>query len=193
MSDKTEDKVMFKCKHCENDDMKHFVFYSLETQSDTYKNHPYRQNWDRETTPKIPIGFHIRCAKCNKDTFYVVDSYQPTLWGNDIPQQCLVNVKFEKPAFSAINYILTDDGFLDQIVLTANNDKISLITKKQIDDSMKFSVIGKSQYELLLSRGLKESGYIEPIKEVIPSVVEEKIVNTVNNNNNSKGTNNKNN
>lgn len=185
MSEKVEDKVLFKCKHCENDDMKHFIFHSLETQSDHYKNHPYRQNWDRETTPKIPIGFHIRCGKCGKDTFYVIDNYQPTLWGNDIPQQCLVNVKFEKPAFSAINYILTESGFLDQIVVTANNDKISLITKKQVDDSMKFSVIGKAQYELLLSRGLKEVGDdILPQKEVNP--IEEKTNNNLHNNNNNK-------
>lgn len=186
MSEKTEDKVLFKCKHCENDDMKHFIFHSLETQSDHYKNHPYRQNWDRETTPKVPIGFHLRCGKCGKDTFYVIDNYQPTLWGNDIPQQCLVNVKFEKPAFSAINYILTENGFLDQIVVTANNDKISLITKKQVDDSMKFSVIGKAQYELLLSRGLKEVGdeIVVPQKEVNP--IEEKTNNNLHNNNNNK-------
>lgn len=186
MSEKIEDKVLFKCKHCENDDMKHFIFHSLETQSDHYKNHPYRQNWDRETTPKVPIGFHLRCGKCGKDTFYVIDNYQPTLWGNDIPQQCLVNVKFEKPAFSAINYILTENGFLDQIVVTANNDKISLITKKQVDDSMKFSVIGKAQYELLLSRGLKEVGdeIVVPQKEVNP--IEEKTNNNLHNNNNNK-------
>lgn len=163
MSDKTEDKVMFKCKHCENDDMKHFVFYSLETQSDTYKNHPYKQNWDRETTPKIPLGFHVRCAKCNKDTFFIPSDYQPTMWGNDVPQSCIVNVKFEKPPFSAINYVLTEEGFLDQVVLTSNNEKLSMITKKIINDSNKFSVIGKSQYELLLKRGLKE------VEEVVVS------------------------
>lgn len=160
MSENTE-KVLFKCKHCENDDMKYFVFHSLEFQSEQFKNSPYRQNWNRETTPKVPIGFHVRCAKCNKDTFFVPSEYNPTLWGNDIPQQCLVNLKFEKPAFSAISYVLTEDGFLDQIVLTANNERLSMLSKSIIDNSAKLSVIGKAQYDLLLSRGLKEVGYIE--------------------------------
>lgn len=162
MNDNT-DKVLFKCKHCENDDMKYFVFHSLEFQSDQFKNSPYRQNWNRETTPKIPIGFHVRCAKCNKDTFFVPNEYNPTSWGNDIPQQCLVNVKFEKPAFSAISYVLTEDGFLDQIVLTANNERLSMLSKTIVDNSAKLSVIGKAQYDLLLSRGLKEVGYIESV------------------------------
>lgn len=160
MSENTE-KILFKCKHCENDDMKYFVFHSLEFQSEQFKNSPYRQNWNRETTPKVPIGFHVRCAKCNKDTFFVPNEYNPTLWGNDIPQQCLVNLKFEKPAFSAISYVLTEDGFLDQIVLTANNERLSMLSKSIIDNSAKISVIGKTQYDLLLSRGLKEVGYIE--------------------------------
>lgn len=160
------EKVLFKCKHCDNDDMKYFVFHSLEFQSEQFKNSPYKQNWNRETTPKIPIGFHIRCAKCNKDTFYVPNEFNPTAWGSDIPQQCLVNVKFEKPAFSAISYVLTEDGFLDQIVLTANNEKLSMLNKSIISDSVKVSVIGKSQYDLLLAKGLKEVGYVEPaVKE----------------------------
>lgn len=166
MSENTE-KILFKCKHCENDDMKYFVFHSLEFQSEQFKNSPYRQNWNRETTPKIPIGFHVRCAKCNKDTFFVPNEYNPTSWGNDIPQQCLVNVKFEKPAFSAISYVLTEDGFLDQIVLTANNERLSMLSKTIIDNSAKLSVIGKPQYDLLLSRGLKEVGYIEPQIQII--------------------------
>lgn len=165
MSDNTE-KILFKCKHCENDDMKYFVFHSLEFQSDQFKNSPYRQNWNRETTPKIPIGFHVRCAKCNKDTFFVPSTYDPTSWGSDIPQQCLVNIKFEKPAFSAISYVLTEDGYLDQIVLTANNERLSMLSKTIVDSSAKISVIGKPQYDLLLSRGLKEVGYVDTsIKE----------------------------
>lgn len=188
MSDNTE-KILFKCKHCENDDMKYFVFHSLEFQSDQFKNSPYRQNWNRETTPKVPIGFHVRCAKCNKDTFFVPNEYNPTSWGNDIPQQCLVNVKFEKPAFSAISYVLTEDGFLDQIVLTANNERLSMLSKSIVDSSAKLSVIGKTQYDLLLSRGLREVGSVGPI--VQEDVVQQQ--NNSNKNNFTKNDNNKNN
>lgn len=157
--------IHFGCKHCENTDMKYFQFNSLEVQTEQWKNNPYKSNWNRETTPKIPVGIHLKCAKCNKDTFIIPNIYNPTEWGNDIPQQCIVNVTFEKPEFSAIQYVLTDDGFLDKIVLTANNEKLSLITQKNIKDNIKVSVIGKSQYDLLLSRGLKEVGEIDKSKE----------------------------
>lgn len=180
MNDNT-DKVLFKCKHCENDDMKYFVFHSLEFQSDQFKNSPYRQNWNRETTPKIPIGFHIRCAKCNKDTFFIPNEYNPTAWGSDIPQQCLVNVKFEKPAFSAISYVLTEDGFLDQVVLTANNERLSMLSKTVIDNSTKLSIIGKAQYDLLLSRGLREVGCVEP--KVVQDIPRQHTNVNINNNN----------
>lgn len=181
---KDDKKLIFKCSHCENDDMRHFVFYSLEYQSEQFMNSPYKQNWNRETTPKVPVGIHIRCAKCNKDTFIIPDSYQPTMWGNDIPQQCIVNVKYEKPAFSAVQYILTEDGYLDQVVVTANNEMLSLVTKTNIEEKTKFSVIGKSQYELLLGRGLKEVGsVIEPIVEEEKKPVDTNHVKTNNNDN----------
>lgn len=179
---KDDKKLVFKCSHCENDDMRHFVFYSLEYQSEQFMNSPYKQNWNRETTPKIPVGVHIRCAKCNKDTFIIPDSYQPTMWGNDIPQQCIVNVKYEKPAFSAVQYILTEDGYLDQVVVTANNEMLSLVTKTNIEEKTKFSVIGKSQYELLLSRGLKEVGFVETVAEPEKKPVENQV--KINNNDN---------
>ncbi|MGL6185554.1 MAG: hypothetical protein ACRC1T_09280 [Clostridium chrysemydis] len=191
MSENTE-KILFKCKHCENDDMKYFVFHSLEFQSDQFKNSPYRQNWNRETTPKIPIGFHVRCAKCNKDTFFVPNEYNPTPWGSDIPQQCLVNVKFEKPAFSAISYVLTEDGYLDQIVLTANNERLSMLSKTIVDSSAKLSIIGKPQYDLLLSRGLKEVGYVEPQQQVQQIIQEENVQQNISNKNNNNNKNNKN-
>lgn len=151
-------KIVFKCKHCENDDLRHMQFASLNKQSPQYANHMYKNNWDYETTPKIPVGIHIRCAKCGKDTFIMPDSFSGTEWGNDIPEQCIVPIKFEKPQFSAIQYVMNDEGFLDKVVLTANNQKISLITQELIDDKVGLSVIGKKQYDLLLSRGLPEVG-----------------------------------
>lgn len=181
---KDEKKLAFKCSHCENDDMRHFIFYSLEYQSEQFMNSPYKQNWNRETTPKVPVGIHIRCAKCNKDTFIIPDSYQPTMWGSDIPQQCIVNVKYEKPAFSAVQYILTEDGYLDQVVVTANNEMLSLVTKTNIEEKTKFSVIGKSQYELLLGRGLKEVGSLtEPVAEDEKKPIDTNHVKTNNNDN----------
>lgn len=151
-------KIIFKCKHCDNDDLRYMKFASLNKQSPQYQNHIYRQNWDYETTPKVPVGIHIRCAKCGKDTFIMPDTYLGTEWGTDIPEQCVIAVKYEKPQFSAIQYVMTDDGYLDRIVITANNEKISLVTEKLVDDNVQLSVIGKKQYELLLSRGLKEVG-----------------------------------
>lgn len=151
-------KIIFKCKHCDNDDLRYMKFASLNKQSPQYQNHIYRQNWDYETTPKVPVGIHIRCAKCGKDTFIMPDMYSGTEWGTDIPEQCIIAVKYEKPQFSAIQYVMTDDGYLDRIVITANNEKISLVTEKLVDDNVQLSVIGKKQYELLLSRGLKEVG-----------------------------------
>ncbi|MGL6101313.1 MAG: hypothetical protein ACRC0G_17040 [Fusobacteriaceae bacterium] len=163
MGSEVDKRILFKCKHCDNDDMRYFVFHSLEYQSDAVKNSPYRQNWNRETSPKIPIGFHLLCAKCNKDTFIIPNDYQPTTWGNDVPQQCIVNVMFEKPQFSSISYVLTEDGFLDQVVTTANNEMLSMITKEMIGEPVNFNTLGKTQYELLLKRGLKEvSTKIEP-------------------------------
>lgn len=151
-------KITFKCKHCENDDLRYMIFSSLNKQSPQYANHIYKQNWDYETTPKVPIGIHIKCAKCGKDTFIIPDSYMGTEWGNDIPQQCITTVKYEKPQFSAIQYVMTDSGLLDKVVIASNNEKISLITQQPIDENVGLSVIGKKQYEILLQRGLQEVG-----------------------------------
>ncbi len=155
MEDEKE-KIVFKCKHCDNNDLRYMQFFSLNKQSPQYANSIYKQNWDYETTPKIPVGIHIKCAKCGKDTIIMPDMYSATPWTNDIPKQCLVNVKYEKPQFSAIQYVMNDEGYLDKIVITANNQKVSMITEKVLDDDSQISVIGKKQYDLLLSRGLQE-------------------------------------
>lgn len=158
-----EGKITFKCKHCDNDDIRYMKFYSLNKQSPQWQNHMYKNNWDYETTPKIPIGIHIRCAKCGKDTIIIPDSYLGTEWSKDIPEQCIVNVKYEKPFVSAVQYVMNADGYLDKVVLTANNDMISLITQEVITDKEGLSAIGKKQYDLLLSRGLQEVGQKPPV------------------------------
>lgn len=182
-------KVVFKCKHCDNDDLRYMKFASLNKQSPQYQNHIYKPNWDYETTPKIPVGIHIKCAKCNKDTFIIPDSYNGTEWGNDIPDQCIIPVRYERPQFSAIQYVMNDEGYLDKIVVTANNERISLISEQVLRDDVQLSVIGKKQYELLLSRGLQEvkssriqtPSLTQPISTPQPVVQEEKVVDRRNN------------
>ena len=149
-----EDKIIFKCKHCENDDIRYMQFYSLNKQSPQYANHIYRQNFDYETMPKVPIGIHIRCAKCSKDTFIIPNSYQGTMWGFDIPQQCIVNIVYEKPKFSAKKYIINSDGCLDIVVQTIDNETISVLNQETIIDSQNITEITKEKYQTLSSLGL---------------------------------------
>ena len=149
-------KITFQCKHCGNDDLRYMQFASLNNQSPQYKNNLYRQNWDYETTPKIPIGIHIKCAKCGKDTFIIPNYYGGTEWGNDIPQQCMTHVQFQQPEYSDIKYIINPDGFLDRIVVTSQNKYISMITEEVLPDGINNLIIDKAQYETLLGRGLKE-------------------------------------
>lgn len=171
-----EEKILFKCKHCDNDDIRYFIFNSLEYQSEQYANSPYRQNWNRETTPKIPVGIHIKCGKCNKDTFIIPTEYQPTLWGADIPEQCIINIKYQQPEYSAIQYVLTEDGFLDQIVITANNDTISLLSKEKIT-KINYNSIGQKQYQMLLERGLPEIRDKNVIENEIEKINQNKNIN----------------
>lgn len=181
MFEDNDDKIVFKCKHCDNDDIRYMKFASLNKQSPQYQNHIYKQNWDYETTPKVPIGIHIRCAKCGKDTFIIPDMYAGTEWGVDIPEQCIVQVKYEKPQFSAIQYVMNSDGYLDKVVLTANNEMISLITQEEVKDKEGLSVIGKKQYDLLLQRGLSE------VKKVVPQVPAPIVDKNINRNKNNGG------
>lgn len=159
MIDDTSGKVVFKCKHCENDDLRYMKLSNVFTNNPQYANQIYRDNWNSK-----PIGVHIECAKCNKDTFIIPDIFSSIEWGNDIPEQCITQVKFEKPKYLAIKYVMTEDGYLDRVVETSNGQFISMITEDIIDDASKLSVIGKKQYELLLSRGLKEKGADEKLK-----------------------------
>lgn len=146
----------FKCIHCENDDLKYFKFNSLNYQSEHWKRMPYQPSKDYESTPKIPIGIHIRCSKCDKDSFYIPENYGFTEWGTDIPSQCIVNVKQEVPEFSAIIYVLNADGMLDKLVKTSEGQILSIITQNVILDISDFTIITKRQYESLLTKGLLE-------------------------------------
>lgn len=149
-----KNKITFKCKHCDNDDIRYMQFFSLNKQSPQYANHMYRQNWDYETTPKVPIGIHIRCAKCGKDTFIIPDYYQGTMWGMDIPEQCIVNITYEKPPFSSKKYIINGEGKLDVVVYTISNEIFSLISQKLIVDDGNITYIKPEKYHQLVAMGL---------------------------------------
>lgn len=149
-----KNKVVFKCKHCDNDDIRYMQFFSVNRQSPQYANSMYRQNWDYETTPKVPIGIHIRCAKCGKDTLIIPDSYQGTMWSNEIPEQCIVNIKYEKPQFSSKKYIVNGEGYLDIVVQTINNEIISVINQETIKDNDSVTYITQEKYETLYNMGL---------------------------------------
>lgn len=149
-----KNKITFKCKHCDNDDIRYMQFFSLNKQSPQYANHIYRQNWDYETTPKVPIGIHIKCAKCGKDTFIIPNFYQGTMWGTDIPEQCIVNITYEKPQFSSKKYIINKYGQLDIVVQTINNEIISIINQKIVIDDGTITYITQDKYETLMKNGL---------------------------------------
>lgn len=149
-----KDKIIFKCKHCDNDDIRYMQFFSLNKQSPQYANHIYRQNWDYETTPKVPIGIHIKCAKCGKDTFIIPNFYQGTMWGTDIPEQCIVNITYEKPQFSSKKYIINKEGKLDVVVQTINNEIISILNQNLVIDDGTITYITETKYETLVKNGL---------------------------------------
>lgn len=157
MIDDTSGKIIFKCKHCDNDDLRYMKLSNVFINSPQYANQMYRDAWGNRGAIQS-IGVHIECAKCNKDTFIIPDLFSSIEWGNDIPEQCVTQVKFEKPKYLAIKYVMTEDGYLDRVVETSNGQFISMITEEVITDPSKISAIGKKQYDLLLSRGLREIG-----------------------------------
>lgn len=150
------DKMVFKCRHCDNDNILHMRFYSLEYKSDRYKNSFNSVQYDRETEPKIPIGIHINCAKCGKDTLFIPEPYGYTKWDNDITEEMLTRIPFVEPEYSSISYIVNSEGLLDKIVKRKDGKIISTITNEEIDQTMSYSVINKEQYDILYLKGLDE-------------------------------------
>ena len=149
---KLEEKILFKCKHCDNDDMKHMIIKTVVQSNPEYRPFPNNAG----VSPMLNVGLHIDCAKCNKDTIVIIDELYKnnTELPQNVPQEVLVHVKFEKPLFSAIKYILTDDMTLDKVVVDINNQIISLITQKVV--SIGYKEITEEQYKALKNKMVEE-------------------------------------
>lgn len=165
-------KVIFQCKHCGNDDIRYMKFDSVNHHTQQNQNNLFQQYFNYETTPKIPVGIHFRCAKCNKDTFIIPDSYGYVDWTQDIPIQCITRVQFEQPKYSSIKYIINANGFLDKVVLTSQNQYVSIITEEVLVENSNDVEINEEKYNILLKQGLKEV-----TKSVAPLGVETQIQN----------------
>ena len=150
------------CPHCGNDHINEMIFSSVDYINPQHKQNPIMSGYSYEWKPKIPIGFHFKCSKCNKDTFIIFENgkYGSTEWGEDIPQQVIFTPIFKQPEFSATSYVMYNEekkgGYLDQVVVTNQNTILSLITRETIIDDGSWKVIDKKMYELLKSKGFRE-------------------------------------
>lgn len=162
------EKLLFKCKHCENDDLKHMHIKPIVQPNPDYK--PFAFN----TEQYINVGLLVGCAKCNKDTVVIIDDFHNNkvqIDMKEVPEQALIYVKFETPEFSAIKYILTDSMKLDQVVVDINNKIFSLITRKEVKEG--YREISKAQYEALREKRIEE---VKEEKNVV--MHKEEILNT---------------
>lgn len=164
-----ENKLIFKCKHCENDDLKSMIIKTIVQPNPEYKPFPYNSNIPQF----LNVGLFVSCAKCDKDTVIIIDEFyknQVQIDLNNIPEKALVHVKFEKPLFSAIKYILTDDLTLDKIVIDINNRPISMITQNIVN--MPYREISAEQYKALKEKKVEEAKPIIKNKEIEPIIQE---------------------
>lgn len=148
-----DNKIIFKCKHCENDDLKTMVIKSI-----VQPNQEYKPFYNANVPQFFNVGLFVSCAKCNKDTVVVIDEFykdsvQINL--NEVPEKALIHVKFEKPLFSAIKYILTDDMTLDRVVVDINNQLISMITQTIV--TIGYREITAEQYKALKEKKIEEA------------------------------------
>ncbi len=126
-------KILFKCNHCENDDLRHMVIKPILQPNPEYKPFPFGQGGDQF----IQTGLLISCAKCNKDTVVIIDDFYKNsvqIDVKEVPEKAILYVKFERPEFSAIKYILTDSMKLDQVVIDINNRIFSLISREEVKE-----------------------------------------------------------
>lgn len=148
-----DNKLSFKCRHCDNDDLKSMIIKPIVQPNPEYKPFPYNAN----VQPLLNLGLFVSCAKCDKDTVVIIDDFynnsvQINL--NEVPEKALLHVKFEKPLFSAIKYILTDDMTLDKVVVDINNQLISMITQTVV--TVGYREITAEQYKALKEKKIEE-------------------------------------
>ncbi|MGL4759261.1 MAG: hypothetical protein ACRCXZ_08040 [Patescibacteria group bacterium] len=154
------EEIKFRCKHCENEDLKTMIIKTIVQPNPDYKPFPYQPN----TLQFLNLGLFLSCAKCDKDTVVIIDNFynnQVQINLNDVPEKALMHVKFEKPMFSAIKYILKDDMTLDKVVVDVNNQLISMIT--QTFASGEYREITAEQYKALKEKKIEE---VKPLQEV---------------------------
>lgn len=145
------DKIVFKCNHCDNDDLKHVIIKPIIQPNPDYK--PFML----QNEQYILVGLLVSCAKCEKDTVVIIDDFHNNkvqINMNEVPEKAILYAKFEKPEFSAIKYILTDNMKLDQVVIDINNRIFSLITRKEVKEG--YREISKAQYEALKEKRIEE-------------------------------------
>ncbi|MGL6023784.1 MAG: hypothetical protein ACRC0F_04135 [Cetobacterium sp.] len=152
--------LKLRCKHCENEDLRTIIIKTIVQPNPEYKPFPYQAN----TLPFFNLGLFLSCAKCDKDTVVIIDNFynnQVQINLNDVPEKALIHVKFEKPMFSAIKYILKDDMTLDKVVVDVNNQLISMIT--QTFATGEYREITADQYKALKEKKIEE---VKPLQEV---------------------------
>lgn len=160
------------CPYCGNDNINEMIFDSIDYVDPRHKQNPMLGGYTYEWKPKIPIGFHFKCTKCNKDTFIIPENgaFGNIEWGEDIPAQTIFTPVFKQPEYSATTYIMyngvRNGGYLDQVVVTNKNTILSLITRETVVDDGTWKIIDEKMYKILKSQGIKEVGVYEQSYDV---------------------------
>lgn len=162
------------CQHCSEENPNYFKFGSMDIINPQSRmlNNFIGQNY--EFIPKVSVGFYFECAKCGKHTIIIPNNYDHREMNMTIPQQIIFSPTFQQPEFSAIIYVITGEGLLDQIVKTNDNKTISLLTKQEMMNDGKWKIIDKDIYNICLNQGFKEVSNVQRtndvnINEIYPS------------------------
>ena len=154
------------CQHCGEEDCNYFKFGSVDIINPQSRmlNSFIGQNY--EFIPKSPVGFYFECAKCGKHTVIIPNTYDHREMNMSIPQQIIYSPIFQQPQYSAVIYIITGNGLLDQIVKTNNNKMLSLLTKQEVLNNGKWKIIDKDIYNICLNQGFKEVSNVQSTNDV---------------------------
>lgn len=153
-------KAVLGCKHCGNTDLSSLRLSSLTAFDNQFSNlisqFATNQNPDM-LKPKMAVGIHIDCLKCEKDTFIVPENYPMTDASLNIPEQCIVKQVLEQPKFSAVKYIMYQDtATLDKIVKVYSGGYFSVITEQPVEENGWDEIKSEITYKNLLKQGVRE-------------------------------------
>lgn len=155
-----KDKVVLGCKHCGNTELSSLKLSSLTMFDNKFNNliTQFSTGMNPDLLkPKMAIGIHVDCLKCEKDTFIIPESYGMTDAALDIPQQCIVKQVLEQPKFSAVKYIMYQDtATLDKIVKVYSGGYISVITELPVEETGWDEIKSEITYNNLLKQGVRE-------------------------------------